>query len=137
MLDNYPDLFEKGFFKYNPNDKLAIASNAPNKPGVFIIIAIENQHEEIKFIGSSGAMSQSGGFGSNLLKQRILVRRDGSDREHFLKHKLKSEHLESYRFEWMVTFDMESKKIPKAIESELMQRFYDKYQKLPSWNKEY
>jgi hypothetical protein len=128
---------EKGKFYFSEKDKLAVECNAPNLPGIYIIYAKHSDGLELRFVGSSGTISQNGTFGANTLKHRMLIRRDGSDREEFLRKKLRSEHLDYFEIHWFVTFHDNTKYLPRSIEGCLIQEYFQQFQKLPPWNKEY
>lgn len=128
---------QKGKFYFSDRDKLAVECNAPNLPGVYLIFAKHSDSIELRFIGCSGAVSQNGTFGSNTLKHRMLIRRDGSDREYFLRKKLRQEHLQYFEIQWFATFAEAGNFLPRSVEGQVMQEYFQKNGKLPPWNKEY
>ncbi len=129
--------YNKGYFLFSERDKLSIVCNAPNDAGIFLIYAVNGQEEELVFVGGSGSISQNGDIGANTLKYRILIRRDGTDREKFLLKKMKSDHVNHFKIEWYNTFTNKKGLIPKFAEASVIQEFFSMKGILPAWNKEY
>ncbi len=136
-FDVLKSAYNSGKFVYTDKDKLAVECNAPNSAGVYLIYSKTSQGAELLFVGSSGSVSQNGSIGTNTLRHRILIRRDGTDREYFLKRKMQTDHISYFEIEWYHTYENKEGSLPKFAEASILQEYFKLNGKLPPWNKEY
>ena len=128
----------KGFFTFTKGEKLSEQSKyVPNLPGVYFVESVVGTKKEIVYIGKSGTYLGEGQFSKQQLRRRINNSHDSKSRQTYFEEKLKSEAIESLKLSWFVTFDDTNKDLPAYVEALLIQDFFDKYKRLPRWNREF
>lgn len=151
-------MFEKELsaklFKYNNNgeftfhydDNFNKVCNAPkNYGGVYIVSSVSHNSEQVIYIGASGKMQEDGTFKVRTggMRYRIVngTTTDVSGkiikRKKLWKENMTNQHIPKIRIRWWVTFDEQNQDISTCVEGRLIQEYYNKYGKLPDWNKTY
>ena len=127
-------------FYFNINDHLVKVCNVPtNTAGIYLVYAMRDGRSRLVYIGVSGKVSNNG-----LIKIRhggifgriVDGKQFGKSRRISWKERMVMENIEKLYIEWFDTYT-DHNHIPKAIEGQLLQSYYDSFFKLPSWNKEY
>ena len=63
---------QTGHFFFKKGDTLSVVSkDVPKLPGIYYIIKLAKESNNLMYIGKSGTMHQNGTFGSQMLKKRI------------------------------------------------------------------
>ena len=138
MFDELKIYREKGHFFFKPGQKLSDVCNAPEKPGVYIIYQLRKGKIELVYIGASGTLNQKGRFGKQLLKVKLTKgKQDGIPRQNYFEQMMIMNDIEALDIYWWVTFDENNQHIPAYVEGILLQRYFEIYGGLPSWNKEF
>jgi len=88
-------------------------------------------------IGKSGTIQQKGKFKGQGLEGRLNNKQEGIKREDFLNEKCEKENIDALDIYWFVTFDNKNQDLPGFVEGTILQRYFEVYGKLSSWNKEY
>jgi hypothetical protein len=137
MFDELNAYKDNGHFFFRTGDLLSRVCNAPEKPGVYLIYQLQKGKVDLVYIGASGTMNQNGSFKSQLLKGRINNIQDGVKRQILFDNKIFEVGIDALDIYWYVTFDNSNGHIPSFVEGQLMQRYFETFGRLPSWNKCY
>lgn len=137
MFDELKVYKNSGHFFFHKGDILSRVCNAPDQPGVYLIYRLAKGKVELVYIGASGTMNQDGSFKNQLLKGRINNIQDGLKRQVLFDNKVSEQGVDALDIYWYVTFDKSNSHIPSFVEGQLIQRFFDSFGRLPSWNKCY
>lgn len=130
MFDETNKYKNKGHFFLNPGDDLStVSSDVPDLPVVYYVMRLADGGVDMVYIGSSGSIDQKGRF-SNLFLNEMK-------RQQFFEEKIFKEKIDALDIYWFVTFDEQHHDLPGYVEGKLMQRYFDLYGTLPSWNKKY
>lgn len=105
-----------------------ITKDIPNSPGVYIIY---NSKNEIVYIGKAGTVNQDGTFKKQGLRKRLTNQHHGIRREDYFISKIADEGIDHIDIKW---YELTSGVIPGYIEGMLIQEYFKKHGKLPSWN---
>ncbi len=124
-------------FDFCANDSLRSNNNAPNLPGVYLFYAKSKNECVLKYIGKAGTILQNGRFKDQLLNGRVCNKQNGMRREDYLKNKIIEEKLKYISIYWFVTYDDNQSLLPGYVESLLLQKYFELYQELPEWNKQF
>jgi hypothetical protein len=127
-----------GHFFYSPGQNLKEQSHeVPDLPGVYYILRLARGKIDLVYIGKSGTMQQNGKFKDQGLQGRINNKQEGMKRREYFEKKCKEEKIDGLDIYWFVTVDNTVRDLPGFVEGLLLQRYYEKYGVLPSWNKDY
>lgn len=138
MFDETNKYQNHGHFFFQPGDNLREASGeVPNLPGVYIIYRLAKGKVELVYIGRSGSMLQSGTFKNQLLRQRLNNEQEGIKRQLYFEEKMKLENIDALDIYWYITMDENHNDLPGYVEGLLMQRYFEVFSKLPSWNRKF
>jgi hypothetical protein len=136
MFDEISKYKSTGHFLFKKDDNLRVASkNVPDKPGVYYVVRLAQGKLHLVYIGKSGTMNQCGEFKDQLLKGRINNIYDGMRREDYFKLKIEAENIDALDIYWFVTMDGDNNDLQGYVEGLLMQRYFERHQVLPPWNK--
>lgn len=141
LLSDYRQRFPwHGFFELRKGEKIGIRAKeegVPDKPGVYLVYGYKDGRSELLYIGKSGTLHEDGDeFSDQKLLRRITKgKQDGMPRRAFFPEQMKLLGLEALIFYWFVTFTLNVKVIPAKAEADLLQAYFDEYDKLPLWNK--
>lgn len=132
-------------FYFKQRDSLASVCNAPkDKGGVYLVFAINNDVEELIYIGCSGKREADGSLkirkaGLGGMKDRIVNGHQFGKipRRKSWVLKMKEEKIEKLHVKWWVTYDTQIKHFPEDIESQLLRKYFEIYNRLPRWNREF
>lgn len=131
-------------FFFKPTDDLAQVCNAPNdKGGVYIIYALKAGGIELVYIGCSGSARKNGkpfitkaGLGG--LRYRLVNGKQfGGPRSNSWRIQMTKQNIEALDIYWYVTHRNTFVDCPKTLETELLQKHFDIYGRLPRWNTEF
>jgi hypothetical protein len=137
MFDEVQKYKHKDHFFFKPNDSLSKKCNAPDEPGVFIIMALASGNVDLVYIGAAGTIQQNGIFKDQFLYSLINGRHGGMRTEDFFKMKMLAEEIEALDIYWYVTFDDRIRDLPGYVVALIMQRHFDIHCSLPRWNKKF
>jgi hypothetical protein len=135
-------------FEFSLNDRLSNVCNAPKTHGGIYLLYDITSSENLIYIGSSGWVNQDGTFGlrkegmyDRLVngKQSFIINKIevNDKRKNVWPLKMREDKIESLRIEWYVTFEDKIRDIPAFVEATLIQRYFEKHNKLPRWNKDF
>ncbi|REJ84612.1 MAG: hypothetical protein DWQ39_09050 [Bacteroidetes bacterium] len=129
----------QGEFIFRKGNKLSkYCKQVPHSPGVYLFKIIKEGKETLAYIGASGTMHQDGNFGNQLMNNRLKnLQSKKIKRQAFFETEIKVKKLDGIRVSWFVTFDEEHQDLPKSVEGKLIQKYFDKFEKLPIWNNEF
>lgn len=122
-------------FFLRPDERLATVCNAPvGQSGVYLVYALKDGKVELIYIGSTGKASNTKQKG---LKDKLVnARQFGEPRRKSWISKMQSETIDTLDIHWFVTFSALHKDCPKETENLLLQRFENRFGRLPKWNTE-
>ena len=81
-------------------------------------------------------MSQAGTFGDQTLPQRLWKKQDKTTyRQQFWTDKIAEMGLDALVINWFGTFHADRRILPRKVEGDLLQAYFDDHQSLPPWNK--
>lgn len=133
---------ESGKFIYNQNDDLRLVCNASkSKSGVYLMYNCDTK--ELLYIGCSGHIKNDGEIstrktGGGGLYGRIVNGHQFGKMKRYeaLPQKMKEENIAQIEIIWYVTFDEKAnlKHSPTFVESNLLQEYFEKNNRLPRWN---
>ena len=136
----------KGEFTFHHDDDFNKVCNAPkNEGGVYIVSSVSPKSEHVIYIGASGKMLQNGTFKvrNGGMRYRIVngTTTDVSGkiirRKKLWKENMMNQHITTIKIRWWVTFNAQNHDISTCVEGKLIQEYFNKYRKLPEWNKTY
>ena len=126
-------------YKNTPQDihTRIMESSVPDKPGVYFICGVERERSRLLQIGKAGTLRNDGSFKNQGLRGRLGAKQGGMSRQKFFQKEISELKLDSLRFYWFVTFDIDRNLlvIPAKAEADLLQRYFDGNDHLPDWNK--
>lgn len=132
--------YKKGTFSFKINGSLKEVCNAPKDvSGVYIIYTSKNMDNPI-YIGSSGNMQNDGKFKhrkGGIYNRFIKGVQFGKLRKLSWPKKMKEQQIEELDIYWYITFNGKVTDIPKYVEAVLIQEYFNKFNRLPDWNKEF
>lgn len=138
MFDELIKYQNHGHFFFQKGDILSTQSQeVPNLPGVYYILRLARGKINLVYIGKSGTVLQKGSFKNQLLRNRINNKQEGIKRQQYFEQKFDLEGIDGLDIYWFVTFDKHDKDLPGYVEGKIMQRYFDQYDCLPPWNKEF
>lgn len=106
-----------------------ITTNIPNAHGVYIIC---DSKGEIVYIGKAGEIKQDGTLTKQGLHDRLNNQNNRKSREADFISKMEESNIDSIIINW---YELNSKEAPSLVEARLLQKYLDKYKRLPIWNK--
>ena len=128
----------KGHFTFKKGGKLShVSKEVPKLPGIYYIVKIVKDVKELVYIGKAGTMRMEGTFSAQSLKGRINNKHGDVKRQIYFENKYEAEQIDSLEVYWFVTFDENHNDLPGFVEGLLIQRYYEKFDSLPLWNKEF
>ncbi len=141
MFDELRQYSENDHFFFDKEKPLKDSCNAPkNRSGVYLVNALSLGSIEIVYIGSSGKILNDG-----LLKQRegglydriVNGKQFNGPRRKTWPLKMDEEQIDALDIYWYETFNNSIQHIPKYVEGLVLQKYFELYNQLPMWNKEY
>ena len=130
----------KGSFIFGIDNDLREVCNAdPNGAGVYLVYAMNNGGYRLLYIGISGKVLGDGSIKirqGGIFDRIVNGKQFGMARKVSWKHKMEADDIDKLNIEWYDTFK-DHHHIPRFIEGQLLQSYYNFFFKLPSWNKEY
>lgn len=134
-LDKYKN---KGHFFFQQGSKLKeVSAGVSNLPDVYYIYCLHRGIIDLVYIGKSGMMLSNGKFKDQLLNKRLNNRQDGMHRQKSFEQKLMEEGSDALDIYRHVTFDEKNQDIPSYVKGLLLQHYFEIYERLPEWNKDY
>lgn len=106
-----------------------ITTDIPNAHGVYIIC---DSKGEIVYIGKAGEIKQDGTLTKQGLHDRLNNQNNRKPREADFLSKMEESNIDSIIINW---YELNSKEAPSLVEARLLQKYLDKYKRLPIWNK--
>ena len=138
MFDELDKYKNKGHFFFKKGDDLkATSKDVPNIPGVYYVLKLARGKVDLIYIGKSDIIQQNSKFKEHGLQDRINTRQEGKKYQEFFDLKCSEENIDALDIYWFVTFDRQNQDLPGFVEGLIMQRYFEIYEKLPLWNKEY
>ncbi len=141
MFDELEIYTSSDYFFFSGDANLASVCNAPRDgAGVYTVYSLKNGRVELVYIGSSGKILKDGNLkcrNGGIYDRIVNNKQFGKPRRHSWKEKIHEENIEALDVYWFKTFDEVHQDLPGTIEGIIMQRYYDVYQKLPRWNKQF
>lgn len=141
MFDELREYSRSDHFFFDSEKPLNDSCNAPkNGSGVYLVNALLRGSIEIVYIGSSGKILNDGS-----LKQRegglydriVNGKQFNGPRRKTWPLKMHEEQIDALDIYWYETFNKSIQHIPKYVEGLVLQKFFELYNQLPRWNKEY
>ena len=130
----------KGSFIFGIDNELSEVCNAdPNGAGVYLVYAMNNVGYRLVYIGISGKVLGDGSIKirrGGIFDRIVNGKQFGMARRVSWKHKMKADGIDKLNIKWYDTFKVHNH-IPRFIEGQLLQSYYNYFHKLPIWNKEY
>jgi len=133
---------KSGKFIYSQNDDLRLVCNAvKDKSGVYLIYNCDTK--ELLYIGCSGHIKNNGEIstrktGGGGLYGRIVNGHQFGKMKRYeaLPQKMREENITQIEIIWYVTFIEKTnlKHSPTFVESNLLQEYFEKNNRLPIWN---
>ncbi|MCC6864568.1 MAG: hypothetical protein IT280_00245 [Ignavibacteria bacterium] len=115
---------------------IKVSKDVVNEPGVYLIYKNSLNVKNLLYIGKAGTFNNiRNDFKGQKLRTRIVNTRWNLSGEKSLIRKMKEQNISKLIFRWYVTVDTNVKHIPLYTESFLLQEYFEKFRKLPSWNK--
>lgn len=115
---------------------IKVSKDVVNEPGVYLIYKNSLNLKNLLYIGKAGTFNNiRNDFKGQKLRTRIVNTRWNLSGEKSLIRKMKEQNISKLIFRWYVTVDTNVKHIPLYTESFLLQEYFEKFRKLPSWNK--
>ncbi len=143
MFDELNKYKHTDHFFFTPTGNLHDVCNAPNdKSGVYIIYALKGGRVDLVYIGRSGEVRQDGTLfirkeGLGGLKDTIVNGKQfGEPRRNSWKTIMNYEKIEALDIYWYATHGDNYIDCPKIVESKLLKRHLDIYERAPKWNNE-
>lgn len=115
---------------------IAKANDTPNLPGVYIVYAKPDRGGEILYIGKAGTLLNDGTMKNQGILKRMGTKQNKIPRNRFFKNVMNSRDSD-ISFAWYVTFDDTHCTLPSLVEAQLLQVYFDHYERLPRYNKEF
>jgi hypothetical protein len=138
MFDELEKYKNNGHFFYQKGDSLGNQSkDVPELPGVYYILRLAQGNVDLVYIGKSGTVLQNGNFKTQLLKSRINNKQEGIKRQQYFEQMIEKENLDGLDIYWFVTYDKNHHDLPGFVEGQIIQHYFDIYECLPPWNKEF
>jgi hypothetical protein len=138
MFDETKKYKNNGHFFFKKGDSLKqVSKSVPDLPGVYYIVRLSNGRIDIVYIDKSVTIQQKGEIKVQGLKSRLNNKQEGIEKQDFFESRFLKENIDALDIYWFVTFDTKSQDLPGFVEGLLMQRFFEVYGRLPSWNKEF
>ena len=129
-----------GSFIFRGNNNLREVCNASkHSAGVYVVYAINGSKSKLVYIGISGKVLNDGSIKirkGGIFDRLVNGKQFGKSRRISWKERMIAEDIEKLYIEWYDTYT-DHHHIPKSIEGQLLQTYYNFFFKLPSWNKEY
>jgi len=134
----------RGYFFYNPQEKLKIKCNAPkDKGGVYLIYKIEESKEVLIYIGVSnmrikdGEMkTRKGGLDDRLVNGNHQAFEAPKRRATSFPREMLKEGIEEIIIYWWVTHDENKVDFPKDVENKVLKMYEDEHGTKPEWHKQ-
>lgn len=139
LLISYTSKYQHGSFYLHIGEdirQVLIQNNVPNSYGVYIIYSIENNKENIIYIGKSGTMQNNGTFKTQGIAGRLkAVGSNNIPRNIYFQDILEKYNFKKLKFLWIVTVNNSDIEIPALVESKLLQLYFNDNKVLPLLNK--
>lgn len=144
MFDELEKYKHTGHFFFKPVDNLTMKCNAPtDEGGVYLVYALSKGNIELVYVGSSGQKQVDGTLkirkaGLGGIKDRIVNGHQfgKNPRRKSWPVQMLKEKIEALDIYWWITHEGKLKDFPEEVEHDLLQKFYDRFGRLPRWNKE-
>jgi hypothetical protein len=137
MFDELTKYKHNDHFFFEATQKLSEVCNAPEKAGVYYMLMLRKGKIELVYIGASGTINQRGEFKTQLLRDRLNNKQNGTKRQMFFEEIMPKNEIDALGIYWFVTFDKDNQHLPSYIEALLLQKHFDIYGCLPAWNKDF
>lgn len=138
FLSNYSRRFPKhGSFELLKGEKIKLRTReggVPKQPGVYLIYARNNRRVRLLYVGRSGTLRSNGTFKGQRLIGRLSAKQKGIPRQRFYQEQIAHLQLDALVFQWFITFADKVRIIPAKAEADLLQAYFDEYNRLPKWN---
>lgn len=135
---------QTGSFILKTTDKLREVCNSPtNKSGIYIVFAINDNVEELIYIGRSGKHNKDktmfirkAGLGGT--KDRIVNGHQFGKIPRRISwiNQMKKESISKLKVYWFVTHNDKYSDCPREVENNLLSKYLNLFGVLPKWNKE-
>lgn len=136
MFDELEKYQNKGHFFFEKGSVLSeVSKDVPNEVGVYVVYKLAKGKITLVYIGKSGTMNQNGTFKDQKLRKRLNNKHEGVKRQVYFENKIEEENIDALDIYWYVTFDKTQQDLPAYIEGLLLQRYFEVYGELPTWNK--
>lgn len=129
-----------GIFELLPNESInevVVRAKVPDKYGVYLIYGIQNNFEQLIYIGKSGTLKNDGKFKNQALRKRLTMKQDDMRRKDFFRKIMKENNYDKLKFLWFITYDDIQKILPGFAEGKLFQGYFEDFSCLPKFNKSY
>jgi len=142
MFDELQKYSNNNHFFLKENDNLKDVCNAPSdQSGVYIVYALKKGRVELIYIGRSGKLKADGTMfirkaGLGGMKDRLVNGHQFGKiaRKISWINQMKKEQIEALDVYWYITCSNQINDCPKEVESILLKRYFDIYDRLPRWN---
>jgi hypothetical protein len=143
MFDELSKYKTTDHFFFTEKDNLGQVCNAPtDQSGVYIVYALKNGKIELIYIGCSGKLDEDGSIrtrkaGLGGIKDRLVNGHQFGKRPRRISwpNQMKIENIEVLDVYWYITHSEKYLDCPKELESNLLEKHWDIYGRLPKWNK--
>lgn len=144
MFDELEKYQNQGHFFFEKGSVLSeVSKDVPNEAGVYIVYKLAKGKITLVYIGKSGTMNQNGTFKDQKLRKRLNTciersrndKHEGVKRQVYFENKIEEENIDALDIYCYVTFDKTQQDLPAYVEGLLLQRYFEVYGELPTWNK--
>jgi len=141
MFDELRKYSKNDHFFFDPDESLKDSCNAPkNGSGVYVVNSLSRGRIEIVYIGSSGKIQNEGNLKQRYggLYDRIVNGKQfNGPRRKTWPFKMHEEQIDALDIYWYETFNKSIQHIPMYVEGLVLQKYFELYDQLPRWNREY
>lgn len=141
MFSEIEQYKKNGHFFFDGEKHIKDVCNAPKSGvGIYLVYALKKGKIELIYIGSIGKISQEGFIKTpkqGMFDALVKGTQFGEIRNKAWKKQLIIEEIEALDVYWYETFDEQHIDIPKVVEGNIIQQFFNIYGKLPRWNEIY
>lgn len=141
-LNKYKD---NDYFHFKESNRLRNVCNTPrNKSGIYFVYELKGSEQELIYIGISGKKLDDGSMFIRAgklggMKDRIVNGQqfEKDARKRTWPKQMRQEGIEMLKIHWYVTHGADYIDCPRSIEKKLLRDYYNKFGRLPRWNKSF
>lgn len=139
MFESYLAQFPvQGVVEFYPEQdwrKQVTDAQVPEKYGVYLIYGVKGDQRQLVYVGKSGTLLANGQWKSQGLCRRLLAKQGGKRRHVYFRERLAEKGFSHLSIHWVVTVNSDCTVLPAKAEADLLQIYFNKFGKLPPWNR--